>query len=93
MISTQSQLVLLVVVFQGGTVRQRMLTLKEPMDQGALSQVASKFNPLTYLVNAERALFSGDVGSAAALWGWVAALVTVAVGLTVGIRSMRSSAD
>jgi heat-inducible transcriptional repressor len=44
LISTQSQLVLLVVVFQGGTVRQRMLTLKEPMDQAALSQVATKFN-------------------------------------------------
>lgn len=44
LISTQSQLVLLVVVFQGGTVRQRMLTLKEPMDQAALSQVASRFN-------------------------------------------------
>ena len=54
-------------------------------------QVASKFNPLTYLVNAERALFPGDVGSTAAAWGWVAALV--AFGLTVGIRSMRRSAD
>jgi ABC-2 type transport system permease protein len=55
-------------------------------------QVASRFNPLTYLVDAERALFSGGVGSTAAAWGWVAALVTVAVGLTVGIRSMRRSA-
>ncbi len=44
LISTQSQLVLLVVVFQGGTVRQRYLTLQEPMDQAALSQVAAKFN-------------------------------------------------
>ena len=56
-------------------------------------QVASHFNPLTYLVNAERALFAGEVGSAGAAWGWVAALLTVAVGLTVGIRSMRHSAD
>ncbi len=46
LISTQSQLVLLVVVFQGGTVRQRYLTLKEPMDQASLSQVAAKFNAL-----------------------------------------------
>lgn len=46
LISTQSQLVLMVVVFQGGTVRQRMLTLREPMDQHALSQTASKFNSL-----------------------------------------------
>ena len=65
-----------------------------PLESGPeWMQVASKFNPLTYLVNAERALFAGDVGSSAAGWGWVAALVTVAVGLTVGIRSMRRSAD
>jgi ABC-2 type transport system permease protein len=65
-----------------------------PLESGPeWMQVASKFNPLTYLVNAERALFAGDVGSAAAGWGWVAALVTVAVGLAVGISSMRRSAD
>ena len=65
-----------------------------PLESGPQwMQVASKFNPLTYLVDAERALFAGDVGSPAAAWGWVAALVTVAVGLTVGIRSMRRSAD
>ena len=44
LISTQSHLVLLILVFQGGTVRQRMLTLKEPMDQGALSQAATRLN-------------------------------------------------
>ncbi len=55
-------------------------------------QVASKFNPLTYLVDAERALFAGGIGTTAAAWGWVAALATVLVGLTVGIRSMRRSA-
>jgi ABC-2 type transport system permease protein len=65
-----------------------------PLESGpGWMQVASHFNPLTYLVNAERALFAGDVGSAAAAWGWLAALVTVAVGLTVGIRSMRRSAE
>ena len=65
-----------------------------PLESGPQwMQVASHFNPLTYLVNAERALFAGEVGSAEAAWGWVAALVTVAVGLTVGIRSMRRSAD
>jgi len=37
LISTQAHLVLLVLVFQGGTVRQRMLMLREPMDQGAES--------------------------------------------------------
>ncbi len=65
-----------------------------PLESGPeWMQVASHFNPLTYLVNAERALFAGDVGSTAAALGWLAALVTVAVGLTVGIRSMRHSAD
>src|SRR5690349_18879113 len=65
-----------------------------PLESGpAWMQVASHFNPLTYLVNAERALFAGDVGSSAAAWGWLAALLTVAVGLAVGIRSMRRSAD
>ncbi len=46
LISTQSQLVLMIVVFQGGTVRQQMLTLREPMDQAALSQVANRLNAL-----------------------------------------------
>jgi len=64
-----------------------------PLETGpGWMQVASRFNPLTYLVDAERALFSGDLGSSAAASGWLAALVTVAVGLTVGIRSMRRSA-
>jgi ABC-2 type transport system permease protein len=37
-------------------------------------------------------LFAGDVTSSAVLWGWVAALITAALGLTVGIRSMLRSA-
>ncbi len=44
LISTQAHLVLLILVFQGGTVRQSMLTLKEPMNQMSLSQVAASFN-------------------------------------------------
>ena len=65
-----------------------------PLESGPeWMQVASKFNPLTYLVNAERVLFAGDVGSGDALWGLLAALVTVAVGLAVGIRSMKHSSD
>jgi heat-inducible transcriptional repressor len=44
LISTQSHLVLLILVLQGGNVRQRILTLKEPMDQAALSQAATKLN-------------------------------------------------
>jgi ABC-2 type transport system permease protein len=64
-----------------------------PLDNGpGWMQVASKFNPLSYLVDAERTLFAGDVTSSAVLWGWVAALITAALGLTVGIRSMLRSA-
>ncbi|MGY4767724.1 ABC transporter permease [Kribbella sp. CWNU-51] len=55
-------------------------------------RIAAKFNPLSYIVDAERTLFSGDVLSSAVLWGWVAATVTAAAGLTVGIRSMLRSA-
>lgn len=44
LISTQSHLVLLILVFQGGTVRQSMLSLKEPMSQAQLSQAANKLN-------------------------------------------------
>jgi ABC-2 type transport system permease protein len=55
-------------------------------------RVASKFNPLSYLVDAERTLFAGDVTSTTVLWGFVAGLVTVTLGLTVGIRKMLGSA-
>ncbi|ADB35953.1 ABC-2 type transporter [Kribbella flavida DSM 17836] len=65
-----------------------------PLETGpGWMRAASKFNPLTYLVDAERTLFSGDVLSAPVLWGFVAALVTAALGLTVGIRTMLRSAD
>lgn len=56
-------------------------------------QTASRFNPLTYMVDAERALFAGNIADTDVLWGVVAALVTVAAGLTVGIRTMARSAD
>ncbi len=46
LISTQAHLVLLVLVFQGGTVRQRMLMLREPMEQMALNQAAARLNTL-----------------------------------------------
>jgi ABC-2 type transport system permease protein len=65
-----------------------------PLENGpGWMQVASKFNPMSYLVDAERTLFAGDVTSSAALWGWVAALITAALGLTIGIRSMLRSAN
>jgi heat-inducible transcriptional repressor len=44
LISTQSHLALLILVFQGGTVRQSVLTLKDPMSQQVLSQTATMLN-------------------------------------------------
>ena len=52
-------------------------------------QTASRFNPLTYMVDAERVLFAGRFDDSAVLWGVVAAVVTCAVGLAVGIRATR----
>lgn len=65
-----------------------------PLETGpGWMQVAAKFNPLAYVVDAERALFAGEIVSATVAWGWIAALTTAAVGLSVGIRAMVRSAD
>ncbi len=56
-------------------------------------QVASDVNPLRYVVDAQRALFAGDLASSAVAWGWLAAAATAALGLLVGIRAMVRSAD
>lgn len=53
--------------------------------------VASRFNPLTYLVEAERALFMGEVGSLAVLFGLVVAAVVATVGLAVGVSQIRKA--
>ena len=46
LISTQGRLVLLVLVLRGGTVRQQMLTLVEPLDQNALNEASDRINQL-----------------------------------------------
>lgn len=51
-------------------------------------QALAKVNPLTHVVNAERALFDGRVGEADVLWGAVAAVAVCALGLWVGIRAV-----
>jgi ABC-2 type transport system permease protein len=56
-------------------------------------QVAAHANPLSYVVDAQRALFAGELGSAVVAWGWIAAGATAAVGLVVGIRAMARSTD
>jgi ABC-2 type transport system permease protein len=52
-------------------------------------QALSKVNPLTYVVDAERALFNGDFLAGSVAAGTVAALVVAALGLFVGTRSMQ----
>jgi ABC-2 type transport system permease protein len=63
-----------------------------PLESGpGWMQVLARFNPLTYMVDAERALFNGAFGDAAVWQGGLAAAVVAAVGLAVGIRAMRNS--
>jgi ABC-2 type transport system permease protein len=62
-----------------------------PLDGGpGWMQALGRANPLSYVVEAERALFAGDLADAAVAQGAVAAAATCAVGLAVGIRVMRS---
>lgn len=64
-----------------------------PLDAGpAWMRAAARLNPLTYIVEAERALFAGDLGSPAVLAGGLAALLTGVVGLSVGVLAIRRSA-
>lgn len=50
--------------------------------------VASRFNPLTYLVEAERALFRGELLTNEVLWGSAVAVLTAAIGLWAGGRTI-----
>ena len=51
---------------------------------------AAAFNPLSYIVPAERALFAGDLLSPTVAWGFIAAIVLAVIGLAVGIRAIRT---
>ena len=51
----------------------------------------SRWNPLTYVVDAERALFNGDVWASTTVTGAIAALGVGALGLWVGTRAMKRS--
>ena len=63
-----------------------------PLESGPeWMQVASTFNPLTYLVDAERALFAGAFTDPSIPMAVLAALLTCAVGLWVGIIQVRRS--
>jgi ABC-2 type transport system permease protein len=60
-----------------------------PLESGpGWMRAAASANPLHYLVDAERALFAGDVLTSTVLSGLVAAVATAVVGVWVGTRSM-----
>ncbi|MGC5015460.1 ABC transporter permease [Streptosporangium sp. DT93] len=61
-----------------------------PMDSGPpwLRTVAA-LNPVSFVVEAERSLFSGRFGDASVLHGTLAACVIAVVGLVAGTRAMR----
>jgi ABC-2 type transport system permease protein len=63
-----------------------------PIDDGpGWLQTLSKFNPLSYVVDAERALFNGDIWAHTTLTGTVSAVAVGALGLLAGVRAMKRS--
>jgi len=54
-------------------------------------QTAADLNPLTYVVEAERALFAGSFPADTVAYGFVGAGVVAALGLVVGLRAMNRS--
>lgn len=64
-----------------------------PLESGpAWMQAAATVNPLTYVVDAERAAFTGALTDPSILHGAIAAALTCAVGLVVGVRAVLRSA-
>jgi ABC-2 type transport system permease protein len=60
-----------------------------PLESGpGWMRAAASVNPLRYLVDAERALFAGDVLDSTVLGGLAAAVLTAVAGVWVGTRSM-----
>lgn len=61
-----------------------------PLDNGpGWLRTAAHVNPLTYVVDAERVLFAGDLWNRTVAEGLAAAVVTAAAGLWIGVRAMR----
>ncbi|MEV5895602.1 ABC transporter permease [Nonomuraea fuscirosea] len=52
-------------------------------------RAAGQLNPITYIVDAQRALFAGDLTSPSVLYGTAAACAVAAVGLYLGNRALR----
>lgn len=65
-----------------------------PLESGpSWMQLLHRINPLTYVVEAERALFAGDFSHPSVPIGALATLAVAVVGLAVGTRAMGRSAD
>ncbi|HEX2316032.1 MAG TPA: ABC transporter permease [Thermomonospora sp.] len=63
-----------------------------PIDDGpGWLRTLAKFNPLTYVVDAERALFNGDILSTTVAYGALSALAVALGGLWTGIRTIHRS--
>jgi ABC-2 type transport system permease protein len=63
-----------------------------PLDDGpGWLRALAAGNPLRYVVDAERALFAGDVWASTTVQGLVAAAFVGALGLAIGVRAMRRS--
>ena len=54
-------------------------------------QILGRCNPLTWIVDAERALFAGSWTDPAIGWAFLAAVLTCAAGLWVGVRQVQRS--
>lgn len=62
-----------------------------PLESGPpWMRIASQVNPLTHVVNAERDLFAGQITVDVGL-GFVAATITAALGMFLGLRALRTS--
>ena len=66
-----------------------MLPLESRSTAGCRS--ASSFNPLTYVVDAERTLFGGTFVDRDVAYGALAAALTCVAGVAIGIRTIRRS--
>jgi ABC-2 type transport system permease protein len=63
-----------------------------PIDGGPVwLRTMAWFNPLTYVVDAERALFQGDIWAATTVTGAISAAGVAVLGLAVGVRAMKHS--
>ena len=61
-----------------------------PLEGGpAWLRVVGAINPVSHIVDAQRALFLGEFGAASVLYGSLAAVAIALAGLVVGTRAMR----